>query len=108
MARATQLTLLISFQKDSTLFTIPRSILLSTRTSPLRKALGETDWKALGSGWQPLIVSMMWEESKPDDSLWSGYLRDLPVTFDTLMFWEDRELEALQASTIRGMHLSMS
>lgn len=51
---------------------------------------------------------MMWEESKLDDSLWSGYLHDLPVTFDTLMFWEEQELEALQASTIRGISLSMS
>lgn len=44
---------------------------------------------------------MMWEESRGEDSPWSGYLRDMPTAFDTLMFWSENELEALQASTIR-------
>ncbi|PVG02510.1 SET domain-containing protein [Serendipita vermifera] len=89
-------------EKDSTLFTIPRDTLLSTRTSTLRKQLGERDWLALGTGWQPLIVAMMWEESKGIDSRWSGYLADLPEEFDTLMFWSEEELDMLQGSTVRG------
>lgn len=88
-------------EEGFTLFTIPRNILLSTRTTELRKRLGEADWAALGSGWQPLIVSMMWEESRGNNSLWDGYLRDLPNQFDTLMFWSEEELIELQASTIK-------
>jgi SET domain-containing protein 6 len=67
--------------------------------------LGEEDWTSLGNGWQPLIFSMMWEESKGKKSYWSGYLEDLPEGFDTLMFWSDEELDALQGSTIRGAYI---
>ncbi|CCA68310.1 related to SET7-Regulatory protein [Serendipita indica DSM 11827] len=87
-------------QKDTVLFTVPRSILLSTRTAPLRDILGDEDWSTL-KGWEGLILSMMYEDSRVKDSPWSGYLQDLPTKFDTLMFWTDEELEQLQASTVR-------
>ncbi|KAG8859828.1 hypothetical protein FRB91_006486 [Serendipita sp. 411] len=44
---------------------------------------------------------MMWEESRGSSSPWSGYLQDMPTSFDTLMFWTQQELEELQGSTIR-------
>ncbi|KAG8773207.1 hypothetical protein FRC16_005452, partial [Serendipita sp. 398] len=43
----------------------------------------------------------MWEESRGSNSPWSGYLQDMPTSFDTLMFWTQQELEELQGSTIR-------
>jgi SET domain-containing protein 6 len=71
----------------------------------LRERLGENDWVALGSAWEPLIVAMMWEESRGVGSPWHGYLKDLPNQFDTLMFWSEEELALLQASTIKGQYI---
>lgn len=67
---------LTDIQKDSTLFTIPRSLTLSTRTSPLPWILGEAKWRnyELDKGWVGLILCMMWEEAKGEESKWNGYM----------------------------------
>ncbi|KAF9519251.1 hypothetical protein BS47DRAFT_1358373 [Hydnum rufescens UP504] len=69
------------------LFTIPRHLLLSTRTCDLREQLGEDAWKRLGAGWAGLILCMMWEQAKGSDGKWS---------FNTPMFWAADELELLE------------
>jgi len=58
------------------LFTIPRSILLSTRTSTLPQKLGIQEWKArkLDIDWSGLILCMMWEDAQSADSVWFEYL----------------------------------
>lgn len=60
------------------MFTIPRDLTLSTRTSSLPTLLGEA-WKEhdLHEGWAGLILCMMWEESRGVDSRWVGYLCEL-------------------------------
>ena len=61
-------------QTGHVLFEIPRNLLLSTRTSELKKRLGKDEWASLGKGWTPLILCMMWEAAKGGKSNWDGYL----------------------------------
>ncbi|GBE80467.1 SET domain-containing protein [Sparassis crispa] len=85
-----------------TLFTIPREITLSTRTSSLPGLLGRGAWNefGLGRGWVGLILCMMWEESQGSQSKWSGYMSSLPTAFDTPMFWNDGDLQELQGTAV--------
>ncbi|OBZ70756.1 N-lysine methyltransferase setd6 [Grifola frondosa] len=85
-----------------TLFSIPRQLTLSTRTSALPRLLGEKCWTqfGLGNGWVGLILCMMWEESRGSTSPWYGYLACLPTTFDTPMFWSEEELQELQGTAV--------
>jgi N-lysine methyltransferase SETD6 len=63
-------------QEGYTLFTIPRDLVLSTRTSDLPRRFGKNKWKEcqLDKGWAGLILCMMWEESLGSQSRWHGYL----------------------------------
>ncbi|KAH8118945.1 SET domain-containing protein [Phellopilus nigrolimitatus] len=85
-----------------TLFTIPRSLTLSTRTSSLPNLVGNVAWKRLGldKGWIGLILCMMWEESLGEKSRWSGYLETLPKKFDTPMFWSADDLKELYGTAV--------
>ncbi|KAL5485514.1 RMS1 [Sanghuangporus weigelae] len=85
-----------------TLFTIPRSLTLSTRTSVLPRLLGDASWRSfqLNKGWVGLILCMMWEESRGSESKWSGYLEILPTAFDTPMFWSENELKELEGTAV--------
>jgi N-lysine methyltransferase SETD6 len=75
------------------LFTIPRYLLLSTRTCDLREQLGENAWKRLGAGWAGLILCMMWEQAKGSDGKWSAYFgwqissRSSPFFFGQLFLY---------------------
>ncbi|TFK85823.1 SET domain-containing protein [Polyporus arcularius HHB13444] len=87
--------------EDHTLFSIPRGLTLSTRTSTLPTLMGHA-WKEHGlhEGWVGLILCMMWEESRGAESKWSGYLSVLPEKFDTPMFWEEDDLKELQGTAV--------
>lgn len=63
-------------QKGTTLFSIPRPLTLSARTSTLPELVGEKAWKQLqlNKGWVGLILCMMWEEAQGEKSKWSEYL----------------------------------
>ncbi|RPD78643.1 SET domain-containing protein [Lentinus tigrinus ALCF2SS1-7] len=84
-----------------TIFSIPRGLTLSTRTSTLPTLMGEA-WKegGLDEGWVGLILCMMWEESRGADSKWSGYFSVLPEKFDTPMFWGEDDLRELQGTAV--------
>jgi hypothetical protein len=45
-----------------------------------------------------IAVFMAYERSKPD-SKWGPYLRALPTTFTTPLWWNKEQLEELQASS---------
>lgn len=112
-------------QEGHTLFSIPRELTLSARTSSLPELLGKSLWKQsqLGKGWVGLILCMMWEESRGQASPWSTYLstrrvsfllRDdvfmsqypiatLPESFDTPMFWNDEDIKELQGTAVVGV-----
>ncbi|KAI0823428.1 SET domain-containing protein [Trametes gibbosa] len=87
--------------EDYTLFTIPRDLTLSTRTSSLPTLMGAA-WKEHGlhEGWAGLILCMMWEESRGAVSKWLGYLATLPNAFDTPMFWGEDDMKELQGTAV--------
>jgi len=88
-------------QADTLLFSIPRSILLTTSTSALPSLLPSEEWQEL-SGWTPLILSMMYERLRT--STWTPYFDLLPEegSFNSLMFWTEEELKELTGSTVLG------
>ncbi|KAI0339982.1 SET domain-containing protein [Trametopsis cervina] len=85
-----------------TLFSIPRNLTLSTRTSLLPSKIGTHAWKQHGLhvGWAGLILCIMWEEAQGTESKWDGYLAILPSKFDTPMFWTAAELEELMGTAV--------
>ncbi|GAA5999605.1 hypothetical protein JCM5350_008121 [Sporobolomyces pararoseus] len=86
-------------EADTLLFSIPRSILLTTSTSALPSLLPSDEWQEL-SGWTPLILSMMYECLRTDT--WTPYFELLPEekSFNSLMFWNEEELKELTGSTV--------
>lgn len=73
------LTYRLIYQEGHTLFAIPRSLTLSTRTSSLPQLFGPDQWKErkLDQGWVGLILCMMWEVSRGSSSTWAEYLGKL-------------------------------
>lgn len=62
----------------------------------------EIDDAAPLDSWSALILIMMFEHFRGENSQWKPYLDVLPATFDTPMFWSDEELEELQGSSLRS------
>ncbi|KAL6897728.1 UV-endonuclease UvdE domain-containing protein [Trichoderma evansii] len=97
---------------DTILFTVPRSEMINIETSELRAKLPdvflnqdtamEVDDKPQQDPWSTLIIVMMYEYFKGDQSKWKPYLDVLPASFETPMFWSDAELDELQASATRS------
>ncbi|KAI0683143.1 SET domain-containing protein [Cytidiella melzeri] len=85
-----------------TLFSIPRELTLSTRTSALPSKIGASVWKQHGLhvGWAGLILCMMWEEAQSTESRWNAYMSILPSKFETPMFWDEAELEELKGTSV--------
>ncbi|KAF8070798.1 hypothetical protein FPV67DRAFT_1488737, partial [Lyophyllum atratum] len=84
------------------LFTIPRSLTLSTRTSSLPSRFGPEAWKnmKLDQGWTGLILCMMWETATGISSKWSEYFATLPTNFHTPMFWNEDDLAELNGTSV--------
>jgi N-lysine methyltransferase SETD6 len=103
---------------DEVLFTIPRSAILSVQTSELARRLPQVfedpdepasadeesnddavkPQKVLDP-WASLILVMIYEHLQPQSN-WKKYLDVLPEHFDTPMFWSEREMSELQASSM--------
>lgn len=88
--------------ENHTIFTLPRSLTLSTQTSSLPSAFGFEEWRKhkLHKGWAGLILCMMWEEAQGNQGKWITYLASLPTQFDTPIFWSDEELQELQGTAV--------
>jgi len=76
-------------------------MVLTTSNSSIPKEvieeLGEID------SWLPLIVTIVYEILRKDQSPWYPYINVLPTTFpplNTLMFWNKQELAELQGSAV--------
>ncbi|KAF8813911.1 SET domain-containing protein [Phlegmacium glaucopus] len=84
------------------IFTIPRSLILSTRTCMLPQKFGLDSWKksSLHQGWAGLILCMMWEAAQGSQSRWSAYLDFLPKSFDTPIFWGEDDLAELKGTCV--------
>jgi SET domain-containing protein 6 len=85
------------------LFSVPRSSMLSTENSSLRKELPEA--AAIREPWTALMLVMFYEKGKGSASRWSKYFDVLPQSpndFDTLIWWGPSEINELQASDVVG------
>lgn len=96
-----------SIQADSVLFSIPRTLLLTTSTSLLPSLLPPTAWESL-QGWSPLILILMYERLRSEvedvEGGWTSYFNIMPAanSFDSLMFWSEAELKELEGSMVLG------
>lgn len=102
------------------LFTIPRAAIINTETSDLAKRIpdvfattipDDTDGEADDEdgetsgppdNWVSLILVMIYEHLQGEKSRWKPYFDVLPTEFDTLIWWSEKELDWLQASSIVG------
>ncbi|KAK3324897.1 hypothetical protein B0H66DRAFT_511145 [Apodospora peruviana] len=109
-------------EPDTILFTIPRQAIISTSTSPLPQKLphifsedsndndaasssSSSSSSSLQSGqgqdsWTSLILLLMYEHFRSQESPFKPYLDILPSAFNTPMFWSPAELAELQASSL--------
>ncbi|PYH48228.1 ribosomal lysine N-methyltransferase [Aspergillus saccharolyticus JOP 1030-1] len=88
----------LDLEEGEELFTIPRAHVLSAQNSKLKDLISQ-DLEELGP-WLSLMVVMIYEYLRGDQSPWAPYFRVLPRDFDTLMFWSPSELAELQGSAI--------
>jgi len=94
-----------SIKSGETLFTIPRKALLTYNTNETIKACPSmADVKEWENPWNSLIFALLLETNRAaqSESKWQPYLDILPSQagdFNTLMFWDDNEL---QASAVRS------
>lgn len=95
--------------EDTTLFTIPRNVIINVETSQLSKKLPnvfdtveeteEEDDEPLDS-WASLILVMLYEYLQGDTSQWKPYIDILPTSFDTPIFWSQEELKELEGTVL--------
>lgn len=115
---------------ETELFSIPRKDIINVENSGLSKKLpgvlstlqhtgdggsrkptddaegdddndGDEEVEDMPNPWLDLILVLIYEYLQGSRSPWFEYLSVLPASFDTLMFWEESELAALQASSVR-------
>lgn len=98
-------------EPDTTLFTIPRKGIINVQTSDLPSKIPNVfdldaapadDNAPQQDSWSSLILIIIYEFLRGEQSLWKPYFDVLPERFDTPMFWSDAELSELQASATRG------
>lgn len=77
----------MDIQAEHTLFTIPRNLVLSMRTSSLPEKFGQAEWKKFGlhTGWTGIMLCMLWEEAQGAASKWHGFFRTYP-SIEFLLF----------------------
>ncbi|KAH8806828.1 SET domain-containing protein [Flagelloscypha sp. PMI_526] len=90
---------LTDIDENTVLFTIPREMTLSLRTSSLPVRFGNEEWigAGLNRGWAGLILCMLWETT---NDRWAPYLDSLPTNFETPMFWEESEIAELKGTAV--------
>ena len=107
-------------EADTVLFTVPRSVILSSHTSGLAAAIpgifdpgfmqtsvdtdemdtDDFDDDEAHDSWSILILVLIYEYLLGDKSRWGAYINILPREFDTPMFWTADEVNELQASPL--------
>ncbi|PPQ66331.1 hypothetical protein CVT26_011162 [Gymnopilus dilepis] len=93
---------LIDIPENHTLFSVPRSMILTTRTSELPPRFGPDAWTGFGLhlGWSGLILCLMWEAARGAESKWAPYFEIMPTKFDTPMFWNEEDMAELKGTSV--------
>ncbi|XAO21820.1 hypothetical protein I312_100576 [Cryptococcus bacillisporus CA1280] len=87
-------------EEGTPLFHVTDNLILSPYTSDLKDHLDASEWDQLNKGWAQLILVMMWETIKGSKSRWAEYLANMPVTFETPMFWTKQQRDQLLGTDI--------
>ncbi|USP82239.1 hypothetical protein yc1106_09513 [Curvularia clavata] len=98
--------------EDTTLFTIPRDLIINLHTSKLAEKIPEVfddptneedeeedEVEPLDS-WGSLILVMLYEYLQGESSRWKPYFDILPQTFETPIFWSEAELKELEGTSL--------
>ncbi|KAL9102901.1 MAG: hypothetical protein Q9163_001993 [Psora crenata] len=86
------------FEKDEVLFTVPLSDVLTVENSGLNSIIREQLSQL--QTWDALVLTMIYEDGRGEDSAWWPYLSILPADSDTLVYWSASELAELQGSAV--------
>ncbi|RAQ98997.1 set domain-containing protein rms1 [Stemphylium lycopersici] len=97
--------------EDTTLFAIPRDIIINVQTSALAEKLPEIFEESMDDedsneclepldSWASLILVMLYEYLQGSASKWKPYIDILPQTFDTPLFWSEAELKELEGTSL--------
>lgn len=92
---------LTDLEEDEEILTIHRSEFLNTENSDLKRIAPDLFTIDIADPWLELILVMIYEYMKGSDSHWKPYFDILPTTFNTLMFWTDKEVQQLQKCAVR-------
>lgn len=87
-----------NIEKDEELFSLSLSNVLTVANSDLPSQI-PTEFEALDQ-WTSLVLVMIYETGRKENSRWWAYLNVLPKNFDTLMYWSPSELAELQGSAV--------
>ncbi|KOH01088.1 ribosomal lysine N-methyltransferase [Saccharomyces eubayanus] len=92
-------------KKDEVLFEIPRTSVLNITTSKLVRDYPWLEEKFLNEmeSWEGLIICILYEmEVLKEKSQWAPYFNvwNRPKDMNTLIFWNEKELELLQPSLV--------
>ena len=87
-------------REDEGLFTIALSDVLMMENSSIYH-IKQQELDRLQT-WDALVLTMIYEHGKGEDSAWWPYLNVLPTNFDTLVYWSPSELAELQGSAVVG------
>lgn len=68
-----QKALVHQLQPDTPLFHVPPTCILTAYTSTLDQVLAGKEWESLND-WSKLILVLMWESARGEDSPWAWYL----------------------------------
>lgn len=87
---------------DEILFKVPRNVLLNIDTGTLAQINDANKEKLLTKydHWEGLILTILFELSLGEKSKWAPYFKILPENFQSLMYWNDEDIQALQPSLI--------
>lgn len=87
-----------NIDRDEQLFSIPNTAVLNVQNSDLYQHLSK-DIDTLDP-WLGLVLTMVYESGKAERSKWYPYVKILPTTFNTLVYWSPAELAELQGSSV--------
>ncbi|KDR75090.1 hypothetical protein GALMADRAFT_248981 [Galerina marginata CBS 339.88] len=93
---------LVDIPQNHVIFSVPRSLILTTRTCALSTKIGPGAWRTFGlhQGWAGLILCMMWEAARGAESKWDAYFDMMPTQFNTPMFWNEDDLTELKGTSV--------
>ncbi|KAH3685043.1 hypothetical protein WICPIJ_003980 [Wickerhamomyces pijperi] len=90
-------------QEGEILFTISRESILNVQTGSLGKLQNGENVEILTqefTPWESLILTLIYEFQLGLKSPWVGYLQVLPLELNSLIYWENYDLEKLRPSLV--------